>query len=239
MNFLFNQESVDNEKEISSLTHPRLYIEEFQPYQDSMYTECFTSDNIQLANSFVNKYKLKKPLYSDQITDRLNIDIKHRFDQLFIYYSLIIDYVDMVHDITKCLDYFKDFLKQEYINEISRIIKEMCGKSFGAINVKSSHSIQKRYLTKYIEELRSLGFLLPNIQDPLNVTEENAINTLSGIQNCGRESGRYINTFIEYIKTSQKNNPSIKVPSIKAIPNNALGAIDGCLGECVLDKEIT
>jgi hypothetical protein len=140
----------------------------------------------------------------------------------------------MVHDITKCIDYIKNVgLPRQLQDDIRDLIDKLCGGSFASIRIQASHVLQRNYLLSFVDELKKLGFTLPDVQGPTIVTLDNAETTLDDIDCCARESGRYLE---EWVKKSP--NEKVKNKSRDYVVNNALGAIDGCKGECDASQEV-
>lgn len=202
------------------------------------YVEVFTTDFQEKFNKTfkpntekIRKFGLSPKTYADQCLDKLSDPSKKAaFDVLYKKYSLLIDYVDMVHDITMCIDYIaKIGLESELNKEVKELINQLCGDSFRKIRIKASHQLQRDYLMSYINDLKRLGFVLPGLQDPFIVTVENVDTTLSDIECCARESGRYLRNFLEKATSNKR---------ITDVIHNALGAIDGCLGECDASTEV-
>uniref|UniRef100_A0A6C0JHT2 Uncharacterized protein n=1 Tax=viral metagenome TaxID=1070528 RepID=A0A6C0JHT2_9ZZZZ len=207
---------------------PQLYNSFFTTdYQDAFRTQLIQI--MPTHKEYVHRLALSKKSYFEQSTE-LDEDKKREFKQLYFRYSLLIDYIDMVHDITKCFDYILFLLKKlklnENLNQLQRLITDLCGGNYSSIRIKTSHEIQKFLINQYIDELRKMGFLISYYQDPISVTKENASQTVSDITVCARESGRYFQSFLESTGVERV---------LTSVKHNALGAIDGCKG----DKECT
>lgn len=212
--------------------HFQLYRSYFSSHIEDDFS-FILKEKIKHYTPYINSLGLQKKSYYDQY-ETMDTQKKAKFDELYFKYCLLIDYVDMVHDITTCFDFMLIILKERdtnYYKLLNNLIMELCGGNYANIKIKKSHEIQRRLLNNYIDDLRSIGFLLPYIEDPVAITEKNAKDMISDIKICARESGRYFENFLD----------SLNIPKsgFVAVKHNALGAIDGCKGECEIGAEIT
>ena len=210
----------------------------FQLYRDyfSLQFEGVLKTNlhslIQNNSTYITSLDLQKKTYYHQLQEQKAIQ-NPRFIELYKKYSLLIDYVDMVHDITKCFDFLLKVLK---VNDndsfilLKKLIEDLCGGSFYNIRIKRSHEIQRRLLNEYIDELRLMGFLISYVEDPVAITSVNATTMANDIKICARESGRY---FVNFLTSA-----GMSTNGFVAVKQNALGAIDGCKGECEIVEQI-
>jgi hypothetical protein len=212
------------------MRYVEIFAEEFQ-------TEINKQLNAETKSSAekIKEFELSPKTYAAQCSEKLKDPVfKSNFDGLYAKYSLLVDYIDMVHDITKCIDYIEKIgLPKALLSDIRDLIDKLCGGSFASIRIQASHVLQRNYLLSFVGELKKLGFTLPDLQGPTIVTLDNAETTLSDIDCCARESGRYLE---EWIKKSP--NEKVKNKPRDYVVNNALGAIDGCKGECDASKEV-
>jgi hypothetical protein len=229
-------------KQLDSKEQTELYIREpgiryVEVFADKFQTEINKQLNSQTKSSAekIKEFELSPKTYAAQCAEKLQDPLlKPKFDELYTKYSLLIDYVDMVHDITKCIDYIKNIgLPKALQDDIRDLIDKLCGGSFASIRIPASHVLQRNYLLSFVGELKKLGFTLPDVQSPTIVTLDNAEITLDDIDCCARESGRYLE---EWVKKSP--NEKVKNKSRDYVVNNALGAIDGCKGECDASQEV-
>ena len=160
------------------------------------------------------------------------IETRRKFNELVTLRTLLSDYVDGVHDITECFDFLEKVIKRgsNLHKELLELKRSLCSNSgTGRINVANSHDLQVGVIKLYIKSLRDeFQFLIPNFDDPISITRENAKLKFEEMGLSGkhvmRESGRSIaGYFDEYINGMQ---PPVKVT------HNVIGAIDGCKGEC-------
>jgi hypothetical protein len=218
------------------------FIEKYLDPIREEYKVAQTNQTNQTNQSFINSLNLQKKTYIVQVNEFIIDQTKKQiFDKLYYKYCFQLDYIDMVHDITNCFDYILNILdiNSEYYNILSNLIKELCGGKYAGIRIKKSHELQKKLLSDYINELRLLGFILPDIEEPISVTAENCNDTLSDVKKCGRESGGYLDNFLNENKDKLSNEQqNILVNNEMRVPNNSLGAIDGCRGDCIKGSEI-
>ena len=158
-----------------------------------------------------------------------NPDFKQKFIDAEICYRMLFDYVDMIHDFKKC-DEIKAsvdlFLKKIKSAELKRIINTKFDKLFrgicsgnGNIKVDESYVLQLQLIDEYINELRTLGFTIPSLPNPIVIPKDEKLlsDYFKGKQqNYYRESGSGLN----------------KITGLNLVTKNAIGSIDGCAGQC-------
>jgi hypothetical protein len=185
--------------------------------------------------------------------NRDGISKRNKFLQIAFMYSAIHDYIDMVHDTTKCSDHLLEIFKnlratkvtfydqtfnldQETITgiiaELTEINKVMCSVSKNII-ISESHILQSKYFDKFIHELKGIGIPMPALSHETNI-RKNEVDKFIAEQigltlplHVTRESGPNIDKYL----TQDQQQMIVKVPQ------NNLGAIDGCKGECRLTAD--
>lgn len=225
---------------MSGFIEPDSVIRESLRENPYMYPTIMTDWNTDIKQSLTtgdlyrdafNQYKIPNTevAYATQYAKSAN---RVGLDELYKKYSMKIDYIDMVHDITSCIGYFKDVLPRNTYADIENLITKLCTTNSN-IRVPRSHELQSEYLQNYINELRVIGFMLPDIEEPVSITPENIKETLrdylssTNPVHCARESGRGFNNYIESILDTKENDNTIR-----EVHQNMLGQMDGCVGTC-------
>jgi hypothetical protein len=190
------------------------------------------------------------------------LNTRNEFDDICMFYSILCDYIDMVHDTTHCIEYMQlaiEYLKlnetnsnnqlfksQKYdysiifkkLNDtITRLCSGVSGNSYGNIRVPESHVLHKELITEFIDEVNKLlGTHLPPIPDTIMVTHDNAAKTLE-----------FLDTTDKNIVIARESGRKLKgyvedyakSVRVNSLPANKLGAIDGCTdSESILSEQI-
>uniref|UniRef100_A0A6C0E1R5 Uncharacterized protein n=1 Tax=viral metagenome TaxID=1070528 RepID=A0A6C0E1R5_9ZZZZ len=207
-----NLQSMNNIPDINYAEEVTSLNEEFKKFIDNL-------DNNHYS-SILPSLKLTLPSLQEQYNRKTELSVKLKV--LEEKYRFLSDYIDMVHDFRVCFNYFKDLVDTNYITQLITLIQEICSFNMN-INPQKSYKVHLNIFRRYINDLKQMGFAIPELPETQIITEEN-ITSLNNIKTFYRESGRGLDSF--YQKTGQ--HVGMPVPLV----TNAVGTIDGCRTKC-------
>lgn len=253
----YSDSVIDEQPEPDMSTHT-IYSVEFNKL--NLTPKTFIQQQIdKLGKSIQNiPYTDETPWYLQNNTVGITEEqrnLREKYGWLCVKYGAMADYVDKVHDVRYCKEYVinnitnkwndaneqyfaSDKNRSELQLELESIRKRLCANvGTGLINVAESHVLEHEIVNNFISDIRELGFVIPGVDDPIQINRDNPIeianlssNLLNGSANVGCESGREIRNFLsETFEKTESNNTRL-LP--KQVSHNQIGAIDGCVSSC-------